>query len=92
MGVDEGVQELMPARSNISAAYSPRRCARDGDAEEVVEIPHVSHGELGVECLDETLQENHGRSREDDVVDVEEQVSRAQRAMKHEERRVGLGA
>ena len=50
--------------------------ARDGDPEEVVEVAEVCHGELRVQTLGDALQESWSRGRQDDVVDVEEQVRR----------------
>ena len=48
----------------------------DEDPEEVVEIAKVRHGELRVQTLGDALQESWSRGRQDDVVDVEEQVRR----------------
>jgi hypothetical protein len=48
--------------------------ARDGDVEDVMEVPKVCHGELRVKKSDEALKKIRRRGGEDDVVDVEEQV------------------
>jgi hypothetical protein len=65
----------MPARWRSSTAYY--RWDRkipvgklDGDVEELVEIPKVHHGELGVEPVDDALEKSWRRDGEDDVVDV----------------------
>jgi hypothetical protein len=51
------------------------RGARDRDAKEVVESTEVCHGELGAEPIGDAPQKGRGRRRQDDVVDVEQQVS-----------------
>jgi hypothetical protein len=56
-----------------------------------MEITHVRHSKLRVECCDDALHENFRGSHEYDVIDVEEQVSHAQGAMKHEQGGVELG-
>jgi len=63
--------------------------ARDGDPEEVVEVAEVCHGELRVQTLGDALQESWSRGRQDDVVDVEEQVHRGAPLLKHKEGGVG---
>jgi hypothetical protein len=52
----------------------PVRGARDGDAEEVVERPKVSHRELRAEARSDVTQEVQRGGRQVDVVDVEQQV------------------
>ena len=70
----------------------PLRVASNGKAEKVMKRTQVRHGELGAESGDETLKQGQGRCGEDDVVDVEQEVGRAESTMEDEERRVGLGA
>jgi hypothetical protein len=46
----------------------------DCDAEEVMEVAEVRHGELRAEFGHDVLKKSQGRCGEDDVVDVEQQV------------------
>jgi hypothetical protein len=62
---------------------------RDGDAEKVVKIAEVRHGELGVESLGDTLEEVRRGSSEDDIIDVEEQARNTITHFVNKERGVG---
>jgi hypothetical protein len=44
---------------------------RDRDPEEVMKIPEICHGELGVKKLGEASKKRGRRSCQDDVVDIE---------------------
>ena len=70
----------------------PLGVTSNGKAEEVMELAQVSHGKLSAESGDDTLKKGRCRGREDDVVDVEEQVCCAEGAVKGEERHIRLGA
>jgi hypothetical protein len=48
--------------------------AGDSDAEEVVEVAEIRHGELRGEFGHDVLKKSRGRCGEDDVVNVEQQV------------------
>jgi hypothetical protein len=51
---------------------SVERVASDGDAEEVLEVAEVSHGELRTEFGHDVLKKSRRRSSEDDVVDLQQ--------------------
>jgi hypothetical protein len=57
----------------------------DGDVEEVMEIPKICHGELGVEPIDDALKECWRGGGEDDVVDVQQQVGKTSTLFVHKE-------
>jgi len=63
--------------------------ALDGDVEEVMEIPKICHGELGVEPIDDALKEGRRGGGEDDVVDVQQQVGKTSTLFVHKEGDVG---
>jgi hypothetical protein len=65
--------------------------ASDGDAEEVVEVAEVSHGELRIEFGHDVLEKSRRRSGEDDVVDVEQQVGDLTPLLVNKEGGVGSG-
>jgi len=61
---------------------------RDRDLEEVMKIPEICHGELGVKELGDATEECSRRSCQDDVVDVEQQVGDVDALFVNKERRV----
>lgn len=65
------------------------RARGDGDAEEVLQVTEVFHGELGVETHHDALQEGSRRSYKDDVVAVQEQVGGGVSLFEHKGGRVG---
>jgi hypothetical protein len=56
------------------AKEEPVGGASHGDPQEVMELPKVRHGEFRVKAIDDAAEESIRGSREDDVVDVEQQV------------------
>jgi hypothetical protein len=65
------------------------RGALDRDVEEVMEIPKICHGELGVEPIDDALKEGRRGGGEDDVVDVQQQAGKTTTLLVHKEGDVG---
>jgi hypothetical protein len=55
------------------------------NAKEEVHWPHVFEFELGVDGADDSVEDVDGGAREDDVVDVEEQVDRLLALAKNKE-------
>ena len=55
------------------------------DAEKVVQGPQVLEGELITKTSSQPLKEIGGRRREDDVVDVEQQICSVSSLMIHKE-------
>ena len=55
------------------------------DAEEVVQGPQVLEGELVTKTSSQPLKEGGGGRREDDVVDVEQQICSVSSLMIHKE-------
>jgi hypothetical protein len=47
---------------------------RDRDPEEMMKVPEICHGELGVKGLGDATKKPSRRGCQDDVVDVEQQV------------------
>jgi hypothetical protein len=68
----------------------PRSRARDRDPEEIGQVPEIGHGELTVELVGDVLKKTGAGGGEDDVVDVEQQISQVVAATKHEEGHVAL--
>lgn len=58
---------------------------------QVVQLTQVLHRELPLEGGDDALQKVMGRGREDDVVDIEEELCCVQAATKDEQGGVHLG-
>ena len=56
------------------AEEEPVGGASDGDPQEMMELPKVRHGELRVKATDDAAEQSFRGSREDDVVDVQQQV------------------
>jgi hypothetical protein len=56
------------------AEEEPVGGASDEDPQEVMELPKVCHGELRVKAIDDAMEQSIRGSREDDVVDVQQQV------------------
>ena len=65
------------------------RGTRDRDPEEVVKIPEICHGELGVKKLGDATKEPGRRGCQNDVVDVEQQVGDVGALFVNKEGRVG---
>jgi hypothetical protein len=58
------------------------------DAEEVVQRTQVLHCECALQTIDDTMEKRQGRRRQDDVIDVEEEIRHAGAMLVHEQRRV----
>lgn len=54
-----------------------------------MQVPEIRDGELRVETLGDTLKKSRGRCREDDVIDVEQQVGDTRALFVDKERGVG---
>jgi hypothetical protein len=55
------------------------------DAEEVAEVAHVRHGELGAEGGGDPIEKLSRGGGEGDVIDVQQEESRTLRALKNEQ-------
>jgi len=62
---------------------------RDRDPEEVMKIPEICHGELGVKELGDATKKRGRRGCQNDVVDVEQQVGDVGTRFVNKEGRVG---
>ena len=71
------------------AEEQPVGGARDGDPKEVVQLSEVRHGELEVKTSCDSPEQVRRGSREDDVVDVHQQVGSGASLLKNKEGGVG---
>jgi hypothetical protein len=62
---------------------------RDRDPKEVMKVPEICHGELGVKELGEVTKKPGRRGCQDDVVDIEYQVGDVSALFVNKKRRVG---
>jgi hypothetical protein len=62
---------------------------RDRDPKEMMEIPEIFHGELGVKKLGDATKKPSRRSCQNDVVDVEQQVGDVDPLFVDKERCIG---